>query len=79
MNDDRATSKDRATSVEDVRVLARIANLPLDESRYEPIANLLSDWIPDATALSHKMASEEFCQVVPITVLTFRDATEGTE
>ncbi|MDT5081693.1 MAG: hypothetical protein QOJ80_6330 [Mycobacterium sp.] len=56
--------------VEDVRLLARIAQLPLDPERESRVANLLSAWLPDANALSAKMSAPEFREGLPITLFT---------
>jgi hypothetical protein len=63
---------------EDVRQLARLADLPLEEGRHALIAGLLDSWLPDAKALSRKMAAEEFREVAPITVFAHRSEDRGS-
>jgi hypothetical protein len=62
--------------VEDVRLLARIAQLPLDQVRESQVAALLSTWLPDANALSTKMSAQEFREVLPITLFAHPDLRE---
>jgi hypothetical protein len=62
--------------VEDVRLLARIAQLPLDQDRESQVAALLSAWLPDANALSAKMSAQEFREVLPITLFANPDLRE---
>jgi hypothetical protein len=62
--------------VEDVRLLARIAQLPLDKDRESQVAALLSAWLPDANALSAKMSAQEFREVLPITLFANPDLRE---
>jgi hypothetical protein len=62
--------------VEDVRLLARIAQLPLDPDRESQVAALLSAWLPDANALSAKMSAQEFREVLPITLFANPDLRE---
>ena len=62
--------------VEDVRLLARIAQLPLDQDRESQVAALLSAWLPDANALSAKMSAQEFREVLPITLFANPDFRE---
>ncbi len=62
--------------VEHVRLLARIAQLPLDPGRESQVANLLSAWMPDANALSAKMSAQEFREVLPITLFAHPDLRE---
>jgi hypothetical protein len=62
--------------VEDVRLLARIAQLPLDQDRESQVAALLSAWLPDANALSAKMSAQEFREVLPITLFATPDLGE---
>jgi hypothetical protein len=63
--------------VEDVRLLARIAQLPLDPGRESQVAKLLSAWLPAANALSNKMCAPEFSEVLPITL--FAHPGQGEE
>jgi hypothetical protein len=62
--------------VEDVRLLARIAQLHLDQDRESQVAALLSAWLPDANALSAKMSAQEFREVLPITLFANPDLRE---
>jgi hypothetical protein len=61
---------------QDVRLLARIAQLPLDQERESRLADLLSAWLPDANALSAKMAAPEFREALPITLFAHPDHRE---
>ena len=62
--------------VEDVRLLARIAQLPLDPERAAQLADLLSAWLPDANALSAKMSAPEYRDALPITLFAHPDLRE---
>jgi len=64
---------------EDVRTLAALADLPLEESRLTPAAKLLSAWVPAANELSSKMSADEFLDLMPITVLVHQQVTENRE
>jgi hypothetical protein len=67
---------DPFVQVEDVRLLARIARLPLDPERESQLADLLSAWLPAASALSTKMSAHEFREVLPITQFAHPDLRE---
>lgn len=66
-------------SAEDVRSLAATAGLALDEERVQPVADLLSAWLPAANSLSEKMSAPEHLSVLPITVLVHPRPTEQGE
>jgi hypothetical protein len=62
--------------VDDVRLLAKIAQLPLDPTRETQVAGLLSAWLPGANALSDKMSAAEFRETLPITLFAHPDIDE---
>lgn len=64
---------------DEVRTLAAIADLPLEEDRREVVAGLLSSWLPAANELSRKMAALEFLETMPITVLMHPGSVDGGE
>ena len=55
-------------SAERARVLARLADLPLDESRSAVVGELLAAWLPPANELSRKMSAARHMALLPATV-----------
>jgi hypothetical protein len=53
-----------------VRLLARAAELPLDEERLPAVAGLLGTWLEAANELSRSMSAPEHLTVMPATVFT---------
>lgn len=68
-----------AISHEQTRALADAADLPVGEDRLEPIAELLSAWLPAAAELSRTMSQAEHDGLMPITVVTQPHPTNGQE
>jgi hypothetical protein len=52
---------------DEVRALARAAELPLADDRVLALASLLSDWLPAANDLSRTMSAPEYRGTAPIT------------
>jgi hypothetical protein len=51
-----------------VRTLAEAGALPLSVDREREVATVLSQWLPQANALSQKMRHPRYQAIVPITV-----------
>ena len=66
-------------SQEQVRELARLADLPLAPGREDVITSTLAAWIDDANALSHKMSAAQHQDLVPATVFTHAPANEAEQ
>lgn len=62
-----------------VRTLAAVAELPLDEERLSLAAELLTAWLPAANELSRTMSAAEYDELMPITVLTHPQTGENRE
>lgn len=73
------TNVSESVSIEEVRALTAMADLPLEKERLGAMAELLSAWLPAANELSRKMSAPEHLQVVPITVLTHPRPIESGE
>ncbi|CAN5731900.1 hypothetical protein BH11PSE13_BH11PSE13_40500 [soil metagenome] len=58
------------TGAAEAAMLATHATLPLPPERLAAVAAILSAWLPDADALSHKMSAPALRDLMPITVLT---------
>jgi|GEM_PF-2299297 len=56
-----------------VRHISISTNLPLSENRARAAAEILKAWLPDANALSCKMASETYQNILPMTVFLHPD------
>jgi hypothetical protein len=63
--------KERAVSTsnveERVKVLAAVADLPLEDHRISAISQILGRWLTAANVLSAKMSAPGLAQVTPIT------------
>jgi hypothetical protein len=66
-------------SQEQVRELARLADLPLAPGREDVITSTLAAWIDDANALSRKMSAAQHQDLVPATVFTHAPANEAEQ
>lgn len=69
----------RSVSPSEAQTLAEVADLPLNETRLGPVAELLSAWLPAANELSRKMSAEQYADLMPITVLVHQQVTESGE
>ncbi len=63
---------------EEVRALARLADLPLDPDRVPAVTALLAAWLPGVNDLSRVMRSDEYRETLPITVFA-HPHTDSTE
>jgi len=66
-------------SPEQVRELARLADLPLAPGRADVITPTLAAWIDDANALSRKMSAAQHQDLVPATVFTHPLANDAEQ
>jgi len=64
---------------EQVRELARIADLPLAPGREHVITPTLAAWIDDANALSRKMSAAQHQDLVPATVFVHPLANDAEQ
>ncbi|HWL22564.1 MAG TPA: hypothetical protein VNR38_02210 [Ureibacillus sp.] len=63
-------------SREELRFLSRLANLPIDQSRYELITPTLNEWIQAANELNEKMSDSKYLSIMPVTVFTHPEANK---
>lgn len=56
-------------TTDQVKVLARCADLELGDERATAAAQILNAWVPAANEVSRKMAAPEYDNLTPITVL----------
>lgn len=64
---------------EQVRTLAQLADLALEDERLSAAAELLTAWVPAANELSRKMSVAEYDALMPITVLVHPQTGENLE
>jgi hypothetical protein len=57
-------------SEEEVGMLSKLANLPLDKQRYKEILPPLNEWIEAANQLNLKMSNSQYSSIMPITIFT---------
>lgn len=57
-------------SKRDVQVLAKMADLPISEKRYDKIALQLKAWTKAANELNKKMSDHKYINVTPVTTFT---------
>jgi len=56
-----------------VQNISLATDLPLSENRAKAAAEILKAWLQDANALSRKMASEAYQNILPATVFLHPD------
>lgn len=66
-------------SPQDVRLLARIADLPLDIDNASAVAQTLAAWLPEANRLSAMMSNDSHRELTPITAFRQLSVTDVVE
>lgn len=65
-------------TAQQVEASSRLVNLPLSAENSAKIAELLSQWIPAAIALSTRMQAPELDNTIPITVFGMPGGSSAT-
>jgi hypothetical protein len=65
-------------TAEQIEASSRLVDLPLSAGDLDKIAELLSQWIPAAIALSTRMQAPELDNTIPITVFGMQGGTSAT-